>query len=62
MKPILVLIALFVGILGVWLVYWPILESIYAVSWTPLIEKITTFIIGIMIIIADSYIGIKVIF
>ena len=62
MKPLLVLIALFIGILGVWLVYWPIMESIYAMSWVPLTEKICSFFVGIMIIIVDSYIGIKVLF
>ena len=60
MKPALFFIALFIGILGVWLVYWPIMESIYAVSWVPLIEKINSFVVGIIIIVADSYFGIKV--
>jgi len=60
MKPALALIALFIGILGVWLVYWPIMESIYAWSLVPLIEKAASFFVGLIIIIADSYIGIKV--
>ena len=60
MKPVFFIIALFVGILGVWLVYWPIMESIYAWSWVPLIEKISSFIVGIIIIVADSYFGVKV--
>jgi len=62
LKPALALIALFVGILGVWLVYWPIMESIYAWSWVPLIEKVGSFFVGLIIIIADSYVGIKVLF
>lgn len=62
MKSVWFFVALFVGILGVWLVYWPIMESIYACSLMPLFAKMFSFLVGVVIIAADSYFGVKVLF
>ena len=61
-RHLLKIVAIAIGIFGVWLIYWPLMESWYAASFDPLMAKIESFIFGIIIVIVDGYFGIKVLF
>lgn len=59
MRFIKTLVMVFLIGLGIWLFYWPILEGIYASSWTPIQDKAWSVISGLFIVIVGFRFGYK---
>ena len=58
--PIVIVVIAFIFILSCWFFFWPIVECIYAGSWSPLIEggmtKACLFVFGGAIFFASAFV------